>query len=87
MLGEENIDIGANPSAEGGGDDEGVSGDSVKVVNLINAFRLQVGRPTLLAPKLKSVLRKFPACATPIMLKQCIDTAKKYLVFLAAWHS
>lgn len=41
-LGEVDVDIGANPSAEGGGDDEGVSGDTAKVVDIQNAFRLQV---------------------------------------------
>lgn len=34
------IDIGANPSAEGG-DDEGVESTSQKVVDIIDAFRLQ----------------------------------------------
>lgn len=35
------VDIGANPSAEGG-DEEGVESTSRKVVDLIDAFRLQV---------------------------------------------
>ena len=35
------VDIGANPSAEGG-DDEGVESNSQKVVDLIDAFRLNV---------------------------------------------
>uniref|UniRef100_A0A453HV53 TCTP domain-containing protein n=1 Tax=Aegilops tauschii subsp. strangulata TaxID=200361 RepID=A0A453HV53_AEGTS len=36
------VDIGANPSAEGGGDDEGVDDQAVKVVDIVDTFRLQV---------------------------------------------
>jgi hypothetical protein len=36
------VDIGANPSAEGG-DDEGVDDQAVKVVDIVDTFRLQVG--------------------------------------------
>ncbi|KAK4405558.1 Translationally-controlled tumor protein [Sesamum angolense] len=35
------VDIGANPSAEGGEDDEGVDDQSVKVVDIVDTFRLQ----------------------------------------------
>ncbi|KAK9086403.1 hypothetical protein Syun_028797 [Stephania yunnanensis] len=35
------VDIGANPSAEGGGEDEGVDDQSVKVVDIVDTFRLQ----------------------------------------------
>ncbi|VAH92019.1 unnamed protein product [Triticum turgidum subsp. durum] len=35
------VDIGANPSAEGGGDDEGVDDQAVKVVDIVDTFRLQ----------------------------------------------
>ncbi|CAM6084171.1 unnamed protein product [Calypogeia fissa] len=35
------FDIGANPSAEGGGEDEGVDDTSVKVVDIVDTFRLQ----------------------------------------------
>ena len=38
-----NVDIGANPSAEGGDDDEGVDDQAVKVVDIVDTFRLQVG--------------------------------------------
>ena len=40
--GDVDVDIGANPSAEGGGDDEGVDSNTQKVVDLIDAFRLNV---------------------------------------------
>ncbi|KAF6154111.1 hypothetical protein GIB67_009811 [Kingdonia uniflora] len=35
------VNIGANPSAEGGGDDEGVDDQTVKVVDIVDTFRLQ----------------------------------------------
>ena len=35
------VDIGANPSAEGG-EDEGVDDTAVKVVDIVDTFRLQV---------------------------------------------
>ena len=40
--GDVDVDIGANPSAEGG-DEEGVESNTQKVVDLIDAFRLNVG--------------------------------------------
>lgn len=36
------MDIGANPSAEGGEEDEGVDDQAVKVVDIVDTFRLQV---------------------------------------------
>ncbi|KAJ6806190.1 putative translationally-controlled tumor protein-like protein [Iris pallida] len=35
------VDIGANPSAEGGDEDEGVDDQAVKVVDIVDTFRLQ----------------------------------------------
>ncbi|KAK1281375.1 hypothetical protein QJS04_geneDACA019722 [Acorus gramineus] len=35
------VDIGANPSAEGAEDDEGVDDQAVKVVDIVDTFRLQ----------------------------------------------
>ena len=40
--GDVDVDIGANPSAEGG-DDDAVDSNTQKVVDLIDAFRLNVG--------------------------------------------
>ena len=40
------VDIGANPSAEGGEDDEGVDDLAVKVVDIVDTFRLQVRKLT-----------------------------------------
>lgn len=36
------MDIGANPSAEGAGEDEGVDDQVAKVVDIVDTFRLQV---------------------------------------------
>lgn len=36
------MDIGANPSAEGGDEEEGVDDQAVKVVDIVDTFRLQV---------------------------------------------
>lgn len=37
------INTGANPSAEGGEEDEGADDQAVKVVDIVDTFRLQVG--------------------------------------------
>ncbi len=47
--GDVEVDIGGNPSAEGG-DDEAVDSSSKKVVDIIDAFRLAVGTPHRLQP-------------------------------------
>ncbi|KAJ6796096.1 putative translationally-controlled tumor protein-like protein [Iris pallida] len=39
------VDIGANPSAEGGEEDEGVDDQAVKVVDIVDTFRLQEQPP------------------------------------------
>lgn len=36
------VNTGANPSAEGQGEDEGVDDQAVKVVDIVDTFRLQV---------------------------------------------
>jgi hypothetical protein len=40
------VDIGANPSAEGGDEDEGVDDQVAKVVDIVDTFRLQVRKLT-----------------------------------------
>ncbi|KAL1832551.1 hypothetical protein ACET3Z_002202 [Daucus carota] len=39
------VNIGANPSAEGGGEDEGVDDQAQKVVDIVDTFRLQEQPP------------------------------------------
>ena len=41
------VNIGANPSAEGGDEDEGVDDQAVKVVDIVDTFRLQVKTKTV----------------------------------------
>lgn len=49
-VGDVEVDIGGNPSAEGAEDGEGVDSSSKKVVDLIDAFRLQVKCPSRALP-------------------------------------
>lgn len=42
VQGSVDVDIGANPSAEGADEDEGVNDQTVKVVDIVDTFRLQV---------------------------------------------
>jgi hypothetical protein len=46
------VDIGANPSAEGG-DDEGVDDQVVKVVDIVDTFRLQVAPSSRYKPLIR----------------------------------
>ncbi len=39
------VNIGANPSAEGGGEDEGVDDQAARVVDIVDTFRLQEQPP------------------------------------------
>ena len=39
------VDIGGNPSAEGGDEDEGVDDQAVKVVDIVDTCRLKVNEP------------------------------------------
>lgn len=41
------VDIGANPSAEGADEDEGVDDQVAKVVDIVDTFRLQVSHLSL----------------------------------------
>lgn len=41
------VDIGANPSAEGAEEDEGVDDQAAKVVDIVDTFRLQVSHLSL----------------------------------------
>lgn len=67
VLGDVEVNIGGNPSAEGGDEGEGVESASKKVVDIIDAFRLQEG-PSYskkdfmgyVKPWLSKVLEKLP---------------------------
>ncbi|KAM1171586.1 hypothetical protein ACFXTH_021946 [Malus domestica] len=77
--------IGANPSAEGGGEDEGVDDQAVKVVDIVDTFRLQEQPPyykqfftwvksyiKLLTPKLDGKSQE--------VYKKNIEAATKFLL-------
>ena len=80
------VDIGANPSAEGGGEDEGVDDQAVKVVDIVDTFRLQEQPPfdkkqfvtfikrhiKLLTPKLEAEKQE--------LFKKNIEGATKFLL-------
>ncbi|MCV2423789.1 translationally-controlled tumor protein [Paucibacter sp. DJ4R-1] len=86
VTGAVDFDIGANPSAEGGGEDEGVDDQAVKVVDIVDTFRLQEQPPfdkkqfiayvkkyiKLLEPKLDEEGKK--------VFKDNIQSATKYLM-------
>nr|GEX20073.1 hypothetical protein [Tanacetum cinerariifolium] len=77
---------GANPSAEGGGEDEGVDDQAVRVVDIVDTFRLQEQPPfdkkqfiayikkyiKLLTPKLNAEQQEF--------FKKNIEAATKFLL-------
>ncbi|RVW83108.1 Translationally-controlled tumor protein-like [Vitis vinifera] len=65
------VDIGANPSAEGGGEDEGVEDQAVKVVDIVDTFRLQ-RYIKLLTPKLEPEKQE--------LFKKHIEGATKFLL-------
>jgi len=50
VRGDVDVDIGANPSAEGGDEDDGGGSTEQKVVDLIDAFRLNVKPPPPFPP-------------------------------------
>ena len=58
------VNTGANPSAEGG-EDEGVDDQAVKVVDIVDTFRLQVA-PTSYSPNLCHPIP--PTCVAPDVL-------------------
>ena len=80
------VNIGANPSAEGADEDEGVDDQAVKVVDIVDTFRLQEQPPfdkkqfvawvkkyiKLLSPKLEEEKRE--------EFKKSIEGATKYLL-------
>ena len=80
------VDIGANPSAAGGGDDEGVDDQAVKVVDIVDTFRLQEQPPfdkkqfvTLMKRYIKNLSAKLDA-EKQEEFKKNIEGATKYLL-------
>ncbi|KAL1534779.1 translationally-controlled tumor protein [Salvia divinorum] len=80
------VDIGANPSAEGGGEDEGVDDQAVKVVDIVDTFRLQE-QPPFDKKQFIGYIKKYIKVLTPKLdaekqeeFKKSIEGATKYLV-------
>ncbi|XP_057415187.1 translationally-controlled tumor protein homolog [Lotus japonicus] len=80
------VDIGANPSAEGGGEDEGVDDQAVKVVDIVDTFRLQEQPPfdkkmfvTFIKRYIKNLTPKLDE-ENQVLFKKHIEGATKYLL-------
>ncbi|KAL0857434.1 hypothetical protein Bca101_062588 [Brassica carinata] len=80
------VNIGANPSAEEGGDDEGVDDTVQKVVDIVDTFRLQE-QPTYDKKGFIAYIKKYIKLLTPKLsaedqeaFKKGIEGATKYLL-------
>ncbi|PIA44396.1 hypothetical protein AQUCO_01700176v1 [Aquilegia coerulea] len=80
------VDIGANPSAEGGGEDEGVDDQAVKVVDIVDTFRLQE-QPAFDKKQFVAFIKRFIKQLTPKLegeaqeqFKKGIEGATKFLL-------
>ncbi|XP_055816670.1 translationally-controlled tumor protein homolog [Solanum dulcamara] len=70
------VNIGANPSAEGGGDDEGVDDQAVKVVDIVDTFRLQE-QPTFDKKQFVTFIKRYIKNLTPKLEGEAQDAFKK----------
>lgn len=80
------VDIGANPSAEGGGEDEGVDDQAKKVVDIVDTFRLQE-QPPFDKKQFIAYIKKYIKVVTPKLdgekqehFKKNIEAATKFLL-------
>ncbi|KAM7485079.1 hypothetical protein LguiA_001088 [Lonicera macranthoides] len=80
------VNIGANPSAEGGEEDEGVDDQAVKVVDIVDTFRLQE-QPPFDKKQFVAYIKKYIKLLTPKLeaeqqelFKKNIEGATKYLL-------
>nr|GLL41913.1 translationally-controlled tumor protein homolog [Ipomoea trifida]GMD70626.1 translationally-controlled tumor protein homolog [Ipomoea batatas]GMD79662.1 translationally-controlled tumor protein homolog [Ipomoea batatas] len=80
------VDIGANPSAEGAEDDEGVDDQAVKVVDIVDTFRLQE-QPPFDKKQFVAYIKKYIKLLTPKLdaekqevFKKNIEGATKFLL-------
>ncbi|MQI32299.1 hypothetical protein EI016_24280, partial [Escherichia coli] len=78
------VDIGANPSAEGGEDEEGVDDQAVKVVDIADTFRLQE-QPSFDKKQFLAYVKRYIKLLTPKLdqekqelLKMHIEGATKF---------
>ncbi|CAI9118820.1 OLC1v1020444C2 [Oldenlandia corymbosa var. corymbosa] len=80
------VDIGANPSAEGADEDEGVDDQAVKVVDIVDTFRLQE-QPAFDKKQFVAYIKKYIKLLTPKLdeenqelFKKNIEAATKFLL-------
>ncbi|XP_022743205.1 translationally-controlled tumor protein homolog [Durio zibethinus] len=81
-----NVDIGANRSAEGGDEDEGVDDQAVKVVDIVDTFRLQE-QPAFDKKQFVTFIKRYIKNLTPKLepekqesFKKNIEGATKFLL-------
>ncbi|KAH6762526.1 translationally controlled tumor protein [Perilla frutescens var. hirtella] len=72
------VDIGANPSAEGAGEDEGVDDQAVKVVDIVDTFRLQE-QPPFDKKQFIAYIKKYIKNLTPKLEPQKQEEFKKHI--------
>jgi hypothetical protein len=68
--------IGANASAEGGGEDEGVEDQAVKAVDIVDTFRLQE-QPPFDKKGFMGYIKKYIKALSPLVPKERADIFKK----------
>ncbi|OIS97733.1 PREDICTED: translationally-controlled tumor protein homolog [Nicotiana attenuata] len=80
------VNIGANPSAEGADEDEGVDDQAIKVVDIVDTFRLQE-QPSFDKKQFVAYMKKYIKNLTPKLaaeqeevFKNNIQGATKYLL-------
>nr|AIC33060.1 translationally controlled tumor protein [Panax ginseng] len=80
------VNIGANPSAEGGDEDEGVDDQTIKVVDIVDTFRLQE-QPAFDKKQFVAYIKKYIKTLTPKLeddkkeeFKKGIEGATKFLL-------
>ena len=85
-VGAVDVNIGANPSAEEGGEDEGVDDSTQKVVDIVDTFRLQE-QPTYDKKGFIAYIKKYIKLLTPklseedqAVFKKGIEGATKFLL-------
>ncbi|WOL18580.1 translationally-controlled tumor protein [Canna indica] len=86
VKGSVDVDIGANPSAEGGEEDEGVDDTAVKVVDIVDTFRLQE-QPPFDKKQFVTYMKRYIKLLTPkldeekqALFKKHIEGATKFLL-------
>ncbi|XVF62579.1 hypothetical protein PTKIN_Ptkin09bG0019700 [Pterospermum kingtungense] len=72
------VNIGANPSAEGADEDEGVDDQAVKVVDIVDTFRLQE-QPSFDKKQFVTFMKRFIKNLTPKLDAEKAENFKKHI--------